>query len=128
MSIGISFCRQIGAPYFLVCVLKEIRHSEFGPVEIAFLRELASKATAGGSSPRMVDQEASSLARLHECDLELVRGVEWAALDFIHSANRYRQPDALYAAILEWLRAPDTWIADVVALAIAGAAIKGTLS
>jgi hypothetical protein len=125
---AISFCRQIGAPYFLVCVLKEMRHSEFGPVESAFVRELASKATAGGNSPGMVAQEASSLVHLHGCDLEFVRGLEWMARDYILSANQHRQPDAVYAAIMEWLRAPDTWIAEVVALAIAGAAMKGALN
>ncbi len=125
---AISFCRQIGAPFFMVCVLREIRRSPLGAVESAFVRELANKATAGGNSPVMVDREASSLVHLHGCELEMVRGVEWAARDFILRANQHRRPDVLYAAILEWLRAPDTWIAEVVALAIAGAAMKGVLS
>jgi hypothetical protein len=125
---AISFCRQIHAPYFMACVLKEMRFSEFGKVESAFLRELASKATAGGNSPRMVEQEAVSLTYLNGCDLEFVRGLEWTARDYILCANQYRRPDALYAAILEWLRAPDTWISEVVALAIAGAAMKGILN
>ena len=77
---AISFCRQIHAPYFMVRVLKEMRFSGIGTVESAFLRELASKATAGGNSPTMADQEAASLTYLHGCELELVRGVEWAVL------------------------------------------------
>ena len=125
---ALRFCRRIGAPFFMVCVLKDIRYLELGSVEIAFLRELASKATAGGNSPGMIDQEAQSLSRLHKCDLELIRGVEWATRDFILNANQYRQPETLYAAILEWLGAPDTWIAEVTALAISSAAMKGLLN
>jgi hypothetical protein len=101
---AISFCRQIQAPYFMVRVLKDIRFSEFGTVERAFLRELANKATAGGNSPRMVEQEAVSLTYLHGCDVEFVRGLEWTARDYILCANQHRRPDALYAAILEWLK------------------------
>jgi hypothetical protein len=73
----------------------------------------------------MVDREALSLSHLHGCELELIRDIERAARDFILDANYSRRPDVIYAAILEWLRAPDTWVAEVVALAIGGAAMKG---
>jgi hypothetical protein len=124
---ALAFSREIRAPYFLVCILKEMRVAGVGAVERAFLRELASKATAGGQGPQMNDQEASSLIILHGCDIETIRGVEAAARDFILLANRYRRPDALYNALMEWFRAQDNWVAEAVALVICGAAMKGAM-
>ncbi|WP_426434286.1 hypothetical protein [Bradyrhizobium genosp. P] len=89
---AISFCRQIGAPFFMMRVLQDIRHSEFGSVESAFIKELANKATAGGNSPRMVDREASSLSRLKGCELELIRGVEGGSEGFHPSSELCPSP------------------------------------
>jgi hypothetical protein len=124
---ALTFSMQIHAPYFMVCVLKEMRVAGVGPMERAFLRELVSKATAGGRGPQMSDQEASSLIILHGCDIETIRGVEAAARDFILAANQSRRPEALYGALMEWFRAPDSWVAEAVALVICGAAMKGAM-
>jgi hypothetical protein len=124
---ALAFSREIRAPYFLVCVLKQMRVAGVGAMERAFLQELVSKAVAGGRGPQMNDQEASSLIILHGCDIETIRGVEAAARDFILLANRHRRPDALYSALMEWFRAQDNWVAEAVALVICGAAMKGAM-
>jgi hypothetical protein len=124
---ALAFSREIRAPYFLVCVLKQMKVGGVGAMERAFLQELVSKATAGGQGPQMSDQEASGLIILHGCDIETIRGVEAAARDFILLANRHRRPDALYSALMEWFRARDNWVAEAVALVICGAAMKGAM-
>jgi hypothetical protein len=124
---ALAFSREIRAPYFLVCVLKQMRVTGLGPMEQTFVRELVSKATAGGQGPHMSDQEASSLIRLHGSDIETIRGVEAAAREFILAANRHRRPETLHGALTEWFRAPDSWVAEIVALVICGAALKGAL-
>lgn len=124
---ALAFSREIRAPYFMVCILKEMRVTGIGPMEKAFLQELVSKATAGGQGPQMSDQEASSLVILRSCDIETIRGVETATRDFILAANRNRRPEKLYGALMEWFCAPDTWVAEAVALVICGAAMKGAM-
>jgi hypothetical protein len=126
-SEALAFSREIRAPYFLVCILKEMRVTGIGPMERAFLRGLISKAIAGGHGPQMSDQEAYGLAMLRDCDIETIRGVETSARGFILAANRYREPEMLECVLVDWFRAPDTWVAEVVALVICGAAMKGAL-
>ena len=124
---ALAFCREIRAPYFLVCVLKEMRFDQIGSLERAFLNELASKATVGGRSLEMSAQEASSLIALHGTDLETIRGVEASVREFIETANLRRRPDALSCLMADWLRAQDNWVSEAVAIAICVAAMKGAL-
>lgn len=125
---AIKFARQIRAPYFLVCVLKQMRRTEIGIIETAFLNQLCSKAIAGGRGPFMPDSEAIALSQIHGCEISIIREIEGWAQYLILKANNSRQPEILWELLVEWFAAPDTWIAEVVGLVICGAALKGGMN
>jgi hypothetical protein len=124
----VAFARKINAPYFLVCVLKDIRSFTIGTMERAFLIELASKAVAGGRGSGLCNQEASNLALLHGTELGSIREVEARTRDFLLFANRQRRPDMVTKLLNEWVQAKDGWVVETVAFSLCLAAMKGALN
>jgi hypothetical protein len=82
---------------------------------------------AGGFSPLLIDAEAAGFAQRYQIDVPSVREMETIIRGFLISAGQERNPGKVLATIDEWLRspAPDGWALELVALGIAGAAMKG---
>jgi hypothetical protein len=131
---AMTFARAITAnspggngAYFVACVLKEMRCSPFGTIEQTFINELASNAAAGGWSPLLIDAEATAFAQRYQIDVPSVREMETIIRGFLISAGQERNPEKVRTTLDEWLRSPtpDGWALELVALGIAGAAMKG---
>jgi hypothetical protein len=123
------FARTIGAPYFLVCVIKDMRSMPVTAMEQAFLDELAGKATAaGGRSPGFRPADASNLALLYDADLNTVREIEAHLQRYLAFANHQRRPGLVADLLHDWLQVRDGWVLETIAFSICAAALKGSLN
>jgi hypothetical protein len=87
----LAFARNINAPYFIVCAIKEMPLLPIGAMEQSFIEQLASAAICGGRNPGLSDQQASNRALLCRTDLQYAPGMEATIKDFNVTTNQQRR-------------------------------------
>jgi hypothetical protein len=84
----LAFARNINAPYFMVCAIKETRLLPIRAMDQAVIERLASKVIRGSRNPGLSDKEAFSLACYTSTNLQHVRDMEAVTQDF-HYHSQY---------------------------------------